>query len=93
MGVNSNHAASDNNPDAEPDANPNSNAKTDTKANPDPGANPDPTAKPEALSVRVIVTCSCSGHILLWRASYKGVGCASTLPESILHNYFFMSFT
>jgi len=37
----------------------------------------------EALSVRVIVICS--DHKLLWRDSYKGVGCASTLPESILH--------
>jgi len=36
-----------------------------------------------ALSIRVIVICS--GHKLLWRNSYKGVGCASTLPESILH--------
>jgi len=37
----------------------------------------------KALSVRVIVICS--GHKLLWRDSYKDVGCASTLPESILH--------
>jgi len=36
-----------------------------------------------ALSVRVIVICS--DHKLLWRDSYKGVGYASTLPESILH--------
>jgi len=37
----------------------------------------------KALSVRVIV--SCSGHKLLWQNSFKGVGCASTSPESILH--------
>jgi len=37
----------------------------------------------KALSVRVIVICS--GHKLLWPDSYKGVGRASTLTESILH--------
>jgi len=37
----------------------------------------------KALSVRVIVICS--GHKHLWRDSYKGVGHASTLLESILH--------
>jgi len=37
----------------------------------------------KALSVRVIVICS--DHKLLWRDSYKGVGHASKLPESILH--------
>jgi len=37
----------------------------------------------KALSDREIVICS--GHKLLWRDSDKGVGCASTLPESILH--------
>jgi len=37
----------------------------------------------KALSVRVIAICS--GHKLLWRDSYKGAGCASTSPESILH--------
>jgi len=37
----------------------------------------------KALSVRVIVICS--GHKLLWRDSYKGVGCTSTSPESVLH--------
>jgi len=35
------------------------------------------------LSVKVIVICS--GHKLLWQDSDKGVGHASTLPESILH--------
>jgi len=34
----------------------------------------------KALSVRVIVICS--GHKLLWRDSDKGVGWASTQPES-----------
>jgi len=37
----------------------------------------------KALSVRVIVTWS--DHKLLWLDSYKGIGYASTLPESILH--------
>jgi len=36
-----------------------------------------------ALSVRVIVIWS--DHKLLWWDSYKGIGCASTSPESILH--------
>jgi len=34
-------------------------------------------------SLRVMVICY--DHRLLQRDSYKGVGCASTLPESILH--------
>jgi len=37
----------------------------------------------QAPSVRVIVICS--DHRLLWRDSYKGVECALTPDESILH--------
>jgi len=37
----------------------------------------------KAISVRVVVFIG--DNKLLWRDSYKGVGCTSTSPESILH--------